>query len=116
MRERAEGWEARLAAKLSDVAARRYAEHTWNCAIFAHVCAQAVAGRQLPMSWKGSLEASADALFPRVAPLLACRGDIVLAHVPEPSLGVCIGREAIFVSKDGLLTRWMREARIAWSV
>ncbi len=116
MSERREGWEVRLAAKLREVSARRYDPHVWNCAIFAHACAQAVCGRPLPFSWKGSLTASADHLFQRVPTLMATRGDLVLAEVPEPTLGVCIGREAVFVSGDGILTREMRAARLVWRV
>ena len=95
---------------------RPYHPRKWNCAKFAHRAAQAVSGRPLPFVWRGSLEASADAALPRVAPALAHRGDVVLAEVPEPSLGVCRGRDAVFVTAKGLLSVPMSAARAAWSV
>ena len=114
--DRAPGWESRLADVLCVALTRGYDARKWNCARFAHACAEAVSGRPLPFVWRGSLEASADAALPRVAPALAHRGDIVLAQVPEPSLGVCRGRDAVFVTAKGLLSVPMSAARAAWSV
>lgn len=117
MESRVSGWEGRLAAVLKDAARRPFDARHWNCARFAHACAEAVAGRALPAVWKGSLEESADAVLPRIRPAFARRGDIVLAAVPAPSLGVCLGARAAFVAKDGgLLTRPMGEVSLAWAV
>lgn len=76
----------------------------------------AVSGRDIPARWLGSLEATADAVLTRVDVRRAQRGDIVLAPVPEPSLGVCVGRKAMFMTSKGLTPYPMRRARIAWSV
>lgn len=116
MRDRPQDWEARLARALQATANRPYNTRTWNCARFAHYMAEQVSGRTLPYQYQGSLEASVDALFERVPVLLAQRGDVVLADVPEPSLGVCVGGQVLFVSAGGLLTRSLRDARIAWGV
>jgi hypothetical protein len=114
--ERPEGWEVRLVERLRDASTKSYDARHWNCARFAHGCACAVAGREFPFAWKGSLEASVDAVLPRIGLLQARRGDIVLADVPEASLGVCVGAMAAFVTSDGLLTRPLRDVRAAWSV
>lgn len=76
----------------------------------------AVSGRDIPSRWLGSLEATADAVLPRVDRRRAIRGDVVLACVPEPSLGVCVGRRAAFMKASGLTYYPMRSVRIAWSV
>jgi hypothetical protein len=113
---RARGWESRLIAVMREASLRPYAAREWNCARFAHTCAQVVQGRALPFAWKGSLENSVDAVLLRVEVRQAQRADLVLAHVPEPSLGVCIGAQAAFVTPAGLMTVPMRNVRIAWSV
>lgn len=113
---RAAGWESRLAAVVLEARKRAFDPKRWNCARFAHEAAQAVAGQALPYRWHGSLEASADAALPRINPKRALCGDIVMADVPLPTLGVCIGRKAAFVSVSGLIYFPMRKARIAWSV
>lgn len=116
-RDRPVDWEARLAKAIRDASHKQFSARRWNCALFAHDCAQRVSGRALPFAMKGgSLVTSVDAVLPRVAPQLARRGDIVMAHVPEPSLGVCVGREALFVAKKGLMRLPMRGVRTAWSV
>ena len=113
---RAPDWESRLAEVLRAASVRAYDARQWNCARFAHACAEAVSGRSLPFRWRGSLEASADAVLPRVAPTLAGRGDVVLADVPEPSLGVCAGRTAAFVTAQGLISIPRSRVRAAWAV
>lgn len=115
---RAPGWEARLAEQLRQASARPFDAKSWNCARFAHACAEAVSGRSIPFQRKrGGLEVSVDAVLPRVQPRRACRGDVVLANVPEPSLGVCVGCNAAFLMRhSGLLTIPMRQVIVAWSV
>lgn len=76
----------------------------------------AVSGRDIPSRWLGSLEETTDAVLSRVDKRRALRGDIVLAPVPEPSLGVCTGRRAAFMTSQGLTYYPMRRARIAWRV
>lgn len=113
---RPRGWESRLVAVLKVASRKPYHPRYWNCARFTHVCAQAVAGREIRYARKGSLAESVDSVLPRVRPELAQRGDVVLANVPEPSLGVCIGSRAAFVTVDGLITEPMSRSVIAWSV
>lgn len=109
-------WEARLARALCEASQKQFSARRWNCAIFAHDVAQRVSGRALPFAYKESLAGSVDAVLPRVAVALARRGDVVMARIPEASLGVCNGREALFVAKSGLLSIPMRDVRLAWSV
>lgn len=117
MSERTGDWEARLIAVLKEAAERTFDARAWNCARFAHACAQAVSGRVLPFELKGSLEASVDAVLPRIPTKLATRGDIMLGHVPEPSLGVCIGAQVAFVTLPaGLMTQPRRRMAAAWRV
>jgi hypothetical protein len=113
---RVEAWESRLAEALRDARSMEFDTRRWNCALFARHCVMAVTGRDVPVRWLGSLSATADAVLPRVDVRRAQRGDVVLAHTPEPSLGVCVGRKAAFVTASGLTYYPMRKARIAWSV
>jgi hypothetical protein len=114
--DRAPDWEARLAGVLREASTRAFDAQEWNCARFAHRCAEAVSGRALPFRRVGSLEGSVDALFPRVPVKFAQRGDVVAADVPEPSLGICIGTKAAFLAESGLYTVAMRDVRVVWGV
>lgn len=109
-------WEQRLTNLLRDASIKEFSAKRWNCALFAHACAEALTGEPIPFRWKGSLEASADAALTRVAPRKASRGDIVLAEVPSPSLGVCVGRMGAFVTTNGLLSVPMHRITAAWAV
>jgi hypothetical protein len=110
------GWESRLVALLREASVKPYHVRNWNCAVFVHTCAQVVQGRALPFAWKGSLEASVDAVLERVPVKLAQRADVVLANVPEATLGICLGAQAAFVSSRGLITESMAVVVAAWSV
>lgn len=113
------GWEARLAQAISGAVGRAYHPQTWNCAKFAHACAVAVRNGPVDYRWRGSLAESADAVLPRVDVTFAQRGDVVLASVPEPSLGVCVGANAAFLTRRGrILEIPMTNPRIscAWAV
>lgn len=118
---RAINWEQRLAALLLESQQRPFKPHIWNCAKFAHAGAVAVTGEAVPRpshkTWKGSLEASMDALFPR-SPNLAFvrRGDIVVADIPQPTLGICVGAHFASVSETGILEFPISVARVAWRV
>lgn len=114
--DRLPDWEARLVAALADAARRDFHPRDWNCARFAHSVAQQLTGRKLDYRWHGSLEASVDAVLPRVAPLQAQRGDVVMADLPEACLGVCLGACAVFVGARGLMPVPLRDLRAAWSV
>lgn len=113
---RPEGWDYRLSLVIRDAVQKHYDPRSWNCARFAHACAEAVSGASIPFKWRGSLQASADAVLPRIEPSVALRGDVVLAEVPEPSLGVCLGRQIAFVTVSGLLTLPRSRALMAWRV
>lgn len=108
-------WQSRLDAAIRE-ARKPFNAKDHNCALFAARCAEAITGRPMPRRLRGSLEATVDSLFPRVHVRMALRGDLVLARVPEPSLGVCCGRRAAFVTASGLTYYPMRKVRIAWSV
>lgn len=47
---------------------------------------------------------------PLASPLLAQRGDVVLAV----AFGICLGAEVAFVGDDGLYGKPLTEARLAW--
>lgn len=115
-RVRLPDWQTRLTEAIREAQRIPFDARSHNCVLFAARCVEAITGAPVPRRWKGSLEPTVDALLPRVKPSMAARGDVVLADVPEPSLGVCIGRKAAFVSPTGLIFEPMRKARIAWSV
>lgn len=115
---RANGWEQKLNDQLLIASKRRFNKRKWNCARFAHACVVAVSGRDMPWPRKkpGSLESNIDALLPRVEPLFAQRGDVVMANLPEPMVGICIGPKAAFVLRQGLTTVPMSSVTRAWGV
>lgn len=113
---RCEDWEPRFLRQIELARTRPFSTKEWNCARFAHQTAEAVSGRKIPFVWKGSLASSADAALTRIQPRAALRGDVVLANIPEPSLGVCLGRTAAFVGISGLMEIPMSEVVLAWSV
>lgn len=116
-RDRPAGWEARLNAEILAASRKGFDVRDWNCARFAHTCAQSVSGREIPYVWKGSLEDSVDAVLARHCNASFARaGDVVLARVPAPSLGVCVGRYATFVTKKGLLQVPMNRVSVAWVI
>lgn len=110
-------WQSRLTETIRQAKATQFDPKRWNCALFAAACAEAITGRSMPRKLKGALDETVDSVFSRVAPALAQRGDVVLAHAPEPSLGVCCGRVAAFVTASSGLTYFpMQKVRIAWRV
>lgn len=115
--ERPDGWEARLAEVLRDAASRAFDARAWNCARFAHRAAEAIRNQHLPYQFIGtSLEASVNAVLPKIPAGEARRGDIVLADVPHPTLGVCLGAQCAFVTRSGLVTQSRSVITAAWSV
>jgi hypothetical protein len=115
---RAPDWESRLSEVLREASLRAFDARTWNCARFAHACAQAVTGRELPYAFRGSLAGSVDELFPRHSyPLAAKRGDVVLGRLPHDTLGVCVGHVAVFLLESkGLASKPLADIAIAWRV
>ena len=110
-------WAVRLAALLSVVETRPFDAHRWNCGRFALAAVEAVTGEQPRIRILPDIAATADSAgFPRVAPLLAGMGDIVLAPDPD-RLGVVLdaGRVA-FVGPRGLLRAPITLCTAAWRI
>ncbi|CAH0127328.1 DUF6950 family protein [Roseomonas sp. CECT 9278] len=110
-------WHARLPALLSAVEARPFDAHRWNCGRFALAAVEAVTGERPAVRMLPDLIATADSAgFPRVAPLRARMGDIVLAPDPD-RLGVVLdaGRVA-FVGPRGLLRAPITLCTTAWRI
>jgi hypothetical protein len=110
-------WAVRLAALLSVVEMRAFDAHRWNCGRFALAAVEAVTGGRPAFRVLPDLAASADSAgFPRVAPLRARMGDVVLAPNPD-RLGVVLdaGRVA-FVGPRGLLRAPITLCTIAWRI
>nr|WP_229678223.1 hypothetical protein [Caldovatus sediminis] len=107
----------RLAALLSAVDTRPFDAHRWNCGRFALAAVEAVTGERPAFRVQPDLVATADSAgFPRVAPLLARMGDVVLAPDPD-RLGVVLdaGRAA-FVGPRGLLRAPLTACTTAWRI
>jgi hypothetical protein len=110
-------WAARLAALLSGSEARPFDPPRWTCAAFALEAVEAVTGMRPSFRVLPDLAASADSAgFPRIAPLFARAGDVVLSGDP-PRLGVVLdaGRVA-FVGPRGLVREPITACAIAWRI
>jgi len=107
----------RLAALLSAVETRAFDAHRWNCGRFALAAVGAVTGARPRIRIQPELAGTADSAgFPRVPPLRARMGDIVLAPDPD-RLGVVLdaGRVA-FVGPRGLLRAPITLCTTAWRI
>lgn len=110
-------WAVRLAALLSAVETRPFDAHRWNCGRFALAAVEAATGERPAFRVQPDLAGSADSAgFPRVPPLRARMGDVVLAAEPD-RLGVVLdaGRVA-FVGPRGLLRAPITLCTIAWRI
>ena len=110
-------WAVRLAALLSAVETRAFDAHRWNCGRFALAAVEAVTGTTPRVRVLPDLAATADSAgFPRVAPLLARMGDVVLAPDPD-RVGIVLdaGRVA-FVGPRGLLRAPITVCTCAWRI
>ena len=110
-------WAVRLAALLSAVETRPFDTHRWNCGRFALAAVEAVTGERPRLRILPDLMATADSAgFPRIPPLRARMGDIVLAPDPD-RLGVVLdaGRVA-FVGQRGLVRAPITLCTIAWRI
>lgn len=117
MTDRVQNWEAILQAEVKEAIERPFDAKTWNCAIFVHTTVQKILGQKIPFRKKrGKFEKSVDAVLMRTPVLKAKRGDVVIADVPNPTLGICLGTEAAFVGIEGLRTEPMSKVYIAWTV
>jgi hypothetical protein len=110
-------WAARLAALLSEAETRPFDAHRWNCGRFALAAVEAVTGERPRIRILPDLEVTADSAgFPRMPPLLARMGDVVLAPDPD-RLGVVLdaGRVA-FVGPRALLRAPITLCTNAWRI
>lgn len=128
------GFAERLAEFTAGRRRQPYAWGTNDCVTFAADAVQAVTGTD-PMSdlrgsWdsesaalavleaQGGLIAAMDARFPRKAKEFAQRGDLVLVKDAngQPSLAVCVGKDAASPGEDEMLLTPMGKVRMAWEV
>ena len=128
---RLDDWESRLGEYLAGHRRTPFAWGIHDCVLFAAGAVEALTGvdpaadvrgryataigskRTLTRMGYASVEALADAHLSRTNTAMAQRGDVVMA---DGSLGVCVGRDALFPGTDGLerLPRAVWQA--AWSV
>lgn len=129
-------WECALGAYLASCAGARFRYGRMDCALFAAGAVMAMTGNDPAAPFRGkyrsqagsireirragydSLIALMDAQFEAIPPAFARRGDLVADTAG--SLGVCVGRDALFVGEEegaaGLvrlpLTGWAHAWRI----
>ena len=117
------------------VAAHRATPFEWgvhDCCRFAAGAIQAITGTDPMAQFSYTTEAEARALIesaggiealvtsvlgdPLPSVAQAQRGDVLLADLPTPSIGTCLGATTAFVSERGLLLVRTNRARMAWRV
>ena len=110
-------WHSRLAALLAAVERRPFDARRWNCGRFALAAIEACTGERPRWRLCAALEASADSAgFPRIPPVFARPGDVVLAGAPA-RLGVVVdGGRAAFVGPRGLLRAPLAACATAWRI
>lgn len=115
---RVAGWEARLARIIAEAGRRPYHPEEWNCCLFARECVQALTGELMPPVWRGTVAQTVDGagLERLQSPSKAQRGDLVLALIPDPAVGVCLGARSAFVGPAGLSLLRTSRASMAWRV
>ncbi len=137
-------WQSRMSRAL---AARRETPFAWgrhDCALFACDLAEAVCGIDFAAPLRGrygtrreayavlddfaggGLEQAAEKIArdhgcAEVAPLMARRGDIILAEIPiagasGDALGICLGERIAFAAERGFAQLPLVKARRAWRV
>lgn len=114
--ERPVGWEQRLSETIAEVYFKPYHPKKWNCAKFVHLCVSRMVNMDVPYTYKGSLEKSVDNVLNRIDSKLASRGDVVMCDIPDSSLGICVGRNAMFVGEQSLIPVSMDKITQAWRV
>lgn len=128
------GFAERLAEFTTGRRRQPYAWGTNDCVTFAADAVEAVTGTdplaELRGAWtseseamtvleaQGGLIAAMDARFLRKAKEFAQRGDLVLVKDAngQPSLAVCVGKDAVAPGEDEMLLVPMGLARMAWEV
>ncbi len=137
-------WQSRMSRAL---AARRETPFAWgrhDCALFACDVAEAVCGIDFATPLRGrygtkrgayavlddfaggGLEQAAEKIArdhgcAEVAPLMARRGDIILAEIPVDrasgdALGICLGERIAFAAERGFVQLPLVKAHRAWRV
>lgn len=110
-------WATRLAALLSAAEMRPFDAHRWNCVLFALAAVEAMTSTRPRVRVLPDLAASADSAgFPRIPPVFARMGDVVLAGDP-PRLGIVVdGGRAAFVGPRGLTRLPITGCTTAWRI
>ena len=136
---RAADWDIRLAAIVAEAREKPFKWGQHDCALWAmdvrtaltgapeapwrgkYSTVKGAAARMAKMGY-GSLEAAGDGILGErhEFPLMAKRGDIVLAEIggddwPE-AFGVCVGASGAFVTPEGLTLHPMSAVKAAWKV
>lgn len=132
---RLEGWEVRLAKAIE---AARDTPFEWgqhDCATWVSDVRRDLTGLDAAAEWRSRYRTERGAArmmrrlgwqrisdgvtgvlgAPLATPLLAQRGDVVLAGADD-ALGVCLGAVAVFLAPDGLTERPITACRLAWRV
>jgi len=129
---RVEGWERILAEAVEAARERPFVVGVHDCATWAAEVAGALQGRDLA-DWRGRVKTEKGALremrrrgfatlaeavtavlgLPLPGVLLAQRGDVVACG---PAIGICLGRHAAFVDRDGLGAVPIEACSMAWRV
>jgi hypothetical protein len=133
---RIDNWERHLAEAIDVARLKPFAWGVHDCATFAFgIRSQLTDGADVAALWRGrystalgsarvmrrlgwaSLEAMGLALLgaPRETPLLAQRGDIVLADTGL-GFGICVGATAVGMAPEGLMTVPLTSCRLAWFI
>lgn len=127
------GWEGALTAEIERAAGLVFAWGRHDCATWAFDVRRRLTGHDAASEWRGRYGSAAGARRtlrrlgcgsvadlacrvmgdPLPSPLLAQRGDIVLA---EDALGVCDGPGGVFVAVAGLVRRDLISIERAWRV
>ena len=129
---RLDDWEPRLNAWVAEAADTPFAWGTHDCALFACRAVEAMTGthpfpqfigkyddregaaRALRLIGEGTLDRTFGSRFAECEPAFAQRGDIVMA---EGALGVCMGRNGLFLTPEMGLASLPRAAFVkAWRI
>ena len=130
---RVDGWESLLASEIEAARARPFSWGSHDCATWAADVRRALTGHDLAAAWRGTyrdargakrsiratgagdlVEAVSMAIGkPLPSVLMAGRGDVV---TDGAALGICLGRDAAFLSRRGLAFRPLAACLHGWRV
>lgn len=136
---RYEDWPQRLEEAIAAARTRAFAYGTFDCALFAADCVQAMTGTDYAGELRGykskldayrivaaygSLEGMITGLLGREPkhPSQAMRGDVVLAEIElargesGDCIGICVGQKCVFPQTVGVRLQPRAVARLAWSI